>query len=109
MQNVSKKLKNELEERFFDNGIITIQNILQHFELNEEPYGYEFVISYENHVFQLFIPIKCNININNLDHAAYGEFVVYAISGTRHDVAHSYDEDVICNAIRHYVEEHVEE
>ena len=104
-----KKIKNELEERFFDNGIITIQNILKHFELNEEPYGYEFVISYENHVFQLFIPINCNININNLDHAAYGEFVVYAVSGTRHDVAHSYDEDVICNAIRHYVEEHVEE
>lgn len=104
--NCFKTIKNELEERFFDNGIITIQNILQHFEINQEPYGYEFIISYENQVFQLFIPIKCNININNLKKAAYGEVVVYAVSGTRHEVAHSYNEDVICNEIRHYVEEH---
>lgn len=104
-----KKIKNELEERFFENGIITIQNILQHFELHQEPYGYEFVISYENHVFQLFIPIKCNININNLKRAAYGEFVVYAVSGTMHEVAHSYNEDTICTAIRHYIEENEEE
>ena len=104
-----KKIKNELEERFFNNDIITIQNILQHFELNDEPYGYEFIISYENHVFQLFIPIKCNININNVKQAAYGEFVVYVVSGTRHEVAHSYNEDIICDAIRHYVEEHEDE
>ncbi len=102
-------IKGEIEDQFFDNGIVHVENILQHSDVLQEPYGYEFILSYENHVFQLFIPIKCNININNLKYAAYGEFVVYAVSGRRHEVAHSYDADVICTAIRHYIEEHEEE
>ena len=102
-------IENAIEDRFFETEIITIEHILQHSEPNQKPYGYDFIISYKGYEFQLFIPIKRNITIDNLKYAAYGEFVVSVTSGRTEELKHSYNEDDICSAIQHYVEEHMEE